>query len=339
MRNASTLDFMKHSFICIIVFSLCGLVTVSEAADAPAPAVFQNSDWNSLKYGLYIHFTLATFGKPGVEWFAPTDLNVKSWAHTAKEAGMTCAILKVKVLSGFCLWDSADYPNDVGGSPLKEDIIAEFITACEAEDIRPGILYSIPDGYNEGQVRRSGAVPPPYFHVIKKHIAELYSKYPGIKAQVFDALERLSSAQLDELRGIIKRSSPSCIILGDGNDNQGPAYDEATVITSWVWRPDARLNPTRQLYDQYTQSMKNRRCFMLNVAPDRTGRIPQPQVAVLMEMKKLIAEGAGSDQSPTPPGGKAVADERLKRVKELYEKGLINKEQYDAKVKEIMDSL
>jgi len=31
--------------------------------------------------------------------------------------------------------------------------------------------------------------------------------------------------------------------------------------------------------------------------------------------------------------------ERLKQVKSLYEQGLINKEDYDKKVKEIMDSL
>jgi uncharacterized membrane protein len=39
-------------------------------------------------------------------------------------------------------------------------------------------------------------------------------------------------------------------------------------------------------------------------------------------------------QVETKPG----AAERLKQVKELYDQGLINKEDYDRKVKEISDS-
>ena len=36
---------------------------------------------------------------------------------------------------------------------------------------------------------------------------------------------------------------------------------------------------------------------------------------------------------------KPDAAERLKKVKSLFDQGLINKEEYDKKVKEIMDSL
>ena len=335
------MNIIKELLMWAGVWFWVGGVLTATAVDVLAQTGPNTAEWASLKYGLYIHFTFSKLPNVsqtgGPERFEPTEPDVKGWAHTAKEAGMTCAVLKVKVLSGFCLWDSPDYPNDVGGIPLKADIIAEFIAACEAEGIQPGALYSIPDMYNEGQVRRSGPVLPPYFDVIRKHITELYSRYPGIKFQVLDGHDRLSSAQLGELRQIIKRSSRSCVILGDTEDNQGPAYDEATVIISWVWRPDAHLSPPQQLYDAYTHSMENGRCFMLNVAPDRTGRIPQQQVAVLTEMKKLIAAGGAKDQFPA--GGKADTCARLKHVKELHEKGLINKEQYDAKVKEIMDSL
>ena len=39
------------------------------------------------------------------------------------------------------------------------------------------------------------------------------------------------------------------------------------------------------------------------------------------------------------PQSKPNAAERLKQVKQLFDQGLINKEDYDKKVKEIMDSL
>jgi hypothetical protein len=60
-------------------------------------------------------------------------------------------------------------------------------------------------------------------------------------------------------------------------------------------------------------------------------------------MKMLsTATHAGVDVVPAPPAdnsGKPAAAERLKTVKALYDQGLINKDDYDKKVKEIMDSL
>jgi hypothetical protein len=60
------------------------------------------------------------------------------------------------------------------------------------------------------------------------------------------------------------------------------------------------------------------------------------------EIKALAAATkAGVDAATLPAdnSAKPSATERLKQVKSLYEQGLINKEDYDQKVKEIMDSL
>src|SRR5271165_3443840 len=78
-----------------------------------------------LKYGLYIHFGIASFkrfgeqGQVPADRFNPTLLDVKEWVRAAKQAGMTFAVLTAKHESGFCLWDSADYDYDVGSSPFK----------------------------------------------------------------------------------------------------------------------------------------------------------------------------------------------------------------------------
>ena len=61
------------------------------------------------------------------------------------------------------------------------------------------------------------------------------------------------------------------------------------------------------------------------------------------EIKILAtATQAGVDVVPPPAAdnsAKPDAAERLKKVKVLYDQGLINKEDYDKKVKEIMDSI
>jgi hypothetical protein len=61
------------------------------------------------------------------------------------------------------------------------------------------------------------------------------------------------------------------------------------------------------------------------------------------EIKMLsTATQAGVDVVPAPSAnnaGKPDAAERLKKVKALYDQGLINKDDYDKKVKEILDSM
>ena len=60
------------------------------------------------------------------------------------------------------------------------------------------------------------------------------------------------------------------------------------------------------------------------------------------EIKALASATSAGIDAATPPAdnsAKPDASERLKKVKSLYDQGLINKEDYDKKVKEIMDSL
>ena len=241
-------------------------------------------------YGLYIHFGSATFANPGEKGtipasrFAPASLNVQSWAHAAKQAGMTFAVLTAKHESGFCLWDSQNYSYDVGSSPFKGDIIGDFIAACKAEGIAPGVHYSIPDEFNEGAVRYKGAVSRTYFDLIKKHVTELHTLYPGLRLQIFDVSERLSQEQFDELREIVKDLNPQCIVWGTA-PGQSPNLDSDTVISTWMWTPNARLNAAQSLSQHHQRSQAAQKAFVLNVAPDRAGEIPQNQLAVLMQVK------------------------------------------------------
>lgn len=60
------------------------------------------------------------------------------------------------------------------------------------------------------------------------------------------------------------------------------------------------------------------------------------------EIKALAtANHAGADILPAPetPAGKPDPAERLKKLESLYQQGLINKDEYEKKKKEIMDSL
>jgi len=316
----------------------CGLMAGAIAAlgqDA-APGA------SDLKYGLYIHFGMDTFRHPGekgrlpVERFAPTALDVKSWAHAAKEAGMTFAILTAKHETGFCLWDSQGCDYDIAHSPVKGDILADFIAACKAEGLVPGVHYSIPDAYNEGAVRFQGDVPPPYFNVIKQHLTELTTKYPELRIIRLDGSYRLSPAQFEELTGLVKRLNPQCAVWTNNKGSlAGPESVSDSVNKNWMWSPNEPLKSAQQLFNNYNRCQAAGKAFVLNVGPDTSGNIPEDQIAILMQLKDMIATGPLAP----PPAAQPSAADRLKQVKALYDQGLINKDDYDKKVKAILDSM
>ncbi len=98
---------MKNMIVCLIASLLTGLTLNATAADAP-----------DLKYGLYIYYGIDSFAQAGDQGqipaarFNPVVPDVKQWAHAAKQAGATFAVIYAKNSSGFCLWDSPDYDYD-----------------------------------------------------------------------------------------------------------------------------------------------------------------------------------------------------------------------------------
>jgi RNA polymerase sigma factor (sigma-70 family) len=287
---------MKKTACAVLVVALAASITVpiiiAKAEPTPAgPPPF--------KYGLYLHFGISTFagyqgakdiGHVAPERYAPTGLDVAGWVRTAKQAGMDCAVLTVKHEAGFCLWDADDYDYDVASSPVKTDVVAEFISACKAEGIIPGIHYSIPDAHNEGAVRFNGSVGAKYFELIKKQTKELHTKYPDIKVQVFDIAFRLSKSQLLELRQTVKALNPSCAVLCEMGKASESKYVCDTVNQGWFWSPNAQTTPTQKLYAEYSDARARKFPFLLNVGPDKSGHIPDQDTATLMKLKRLIEQ-------------------------------------------------
>ena len=235
----------------------------------------------------------------------------------------------------------------------KHDLVRRVIAkvgacwpACKAEGIAPGVHYSIPDAFNEGAVRFQGDVTPAYFNVIRQHVTELNTHYPELRVFILNVSSRLSPAQFDELNQIVKRLNPQCAVWAtDRGGTSGPNHVSATVIKSWMWSLKSALNPAPQLFKACQQCQSAGKAFVLNVGPLPSGTIPDDQLAVLKLMKSLIAYPPPpvvpvvAAPAAAAPDAKPDAAERLKKIKSLYEQGLINKEDYEKKVKEIMDSL
>jgi len=113
-----------------------------EPATARTPALAR---YEELQFGVSYHFSMNTFtgddyetGKVPVSTYNPTKLDVRQWIRVAKDLGARYAVITAKHMSGFCLWDSEGYDYDVAASPVKTDVMAEFMAACKEYGLEPG---------------------------------------------------------------------------------------------------------------------------------------------------------------------------------------------------------
>ena len=328
---------------------LIGLLAVCVVAGARAQTA------PDLKYGMFVHWGMLAFtgdtyrggstkdyGFIPAERFAPSGENATQWAKLARLGGMSFAVMVVKHEDGFCLWPSADSDYTVAQSPCKLDLPGNFIAACQAEGITPGLFYSLIDAHNEGAFRMRGPVGPPFFNLVKRQVAGLLSRYPGARILVLDDTTKLSPEQYRELMDVVKQANPQCYVLGDMKSRGGENFGYATVLKNWFWQTNGPVTSVQKILDGYYKAQTNQWPFFLNVSPNQDGRIDDNQVAMVKQVKELIDGGVRTVTAPDAPvaaPAKPDAATRLKQVKALYDQGLINKDDYDKKVKEILDSM
>lgn len=136
-------QMMRFELRILVAVLLVILPVFLSAQPEPATSKSQVSGWEQLKYGMFIHFNMNTYagaeydkGKMPAEGFNPQLLDVDQWIRTARDAGMKYAVLTAKHTGGFCLWDSKvtwkgrEYDYDIASSPIKKDIVAQFMESC-----------------------------------------------------------------------------------------------------------------------------------------------------------------------------------------------------------------
>jgi len=80
-----------------------------------------------------------------LESFNPTDLDCDEWLKTIHEAGAKYAILVCKHHDGFANWPSAYTEYSVKNTPWKGgkgDVVREYVDACRKYGIKVGLYYS-----------------------------------------------------------------------------------------------------------------------------------------------------------------------------------------------------
>lgn len=213
-------------------------LTFSALAEEPKPLAQLQDDFLSWKFGLFLHFNIATFNNE--EWangyedpatFAPDKLDCGQWADAARAAGMTYAVLTVKHTGGWCLWDSLVTAHDatafINYKKGKGDIVREFVDAFRARGMKVGFYYCMPGNYSgkygntlpEGKPDLHGLPPEAagdYTGFIEKQFTELLTLYGPIDLLWIDQWGNgYTGKDWLQIKAHAKKLQPNCLVLAN----------------------------------------------------------------------------------------------------------------------------
>ncbi|QHT59657.1 alpha-L-fucosidase [Paenibacillus lycopersici] len=163
----------------------------AETRIVPTARQLAYQDW---EFGLFLHFGLRTYYEGYADFderpmtpaaFNPIGLDCEQWIRTAKEAGMTYAVLTAKHHDGFSNWPSKYSRFTVEASPWKEgkgDVVREYVDACRKYGVKAGLYYSPYDGSADFYSQDAQA----YDDYFVNQITELLGNYGEIDILWFD---------------------------------------------------------------------------------------------------------------------------------------------------------
>jgi len=195
------------------------------AAARPIPSPSQ-LEWQRDELALFLHFGVNTFtdrewgdGKESPSIFAPARLDARQWARAAKAGGFRAMILTAKHHDGFCLWPTRTTDHSVKSSPFRSgggDLVREFVDACRAEGLKPG-LYLSPWDRNA----RVYGDSPRYNDFYCEQLTELLTNYGPIHEVWFDGANgegpngKKQEYDWPRVWGLVRTLQPDAVMFSD----------------------------------------------------------------------------------------------------------------------------
>lgn len=202
--------------------------------------------WQRDELAMFIHFGVNTFTDR--EWgdgterptiFDPSALDARQWARTARAAGFKAMVLTAKHHDGFCLWPTATTMHSVRSSPWRGgqgDLVREFVNACRAEGLKPGLYLSPWDrnaaSYGQGE---------PYMAFYLAQLTELLTRYGDIHEVWFDGANgegpngKRQAYDWGRIWTSVKEMQPDAVIFSDAGPEVRWIGNERGVAGETNW--------------------------------------------------------------------------------------------------------
>jgi len=253
--------------------------------------------------------------------FNPVQFDANVWVGIAKAAGMKYIVMTSKHHDGFAMFHSeSDAFNIFDATPFKRDPIAEMAAAAKRQGLKFGVYYSqAQDWHHPGGGAYGGHWDPAQdgdLHqyvktVAAPQVAELLDRYqPAILW--WDTPVDMSPEDIKALTagfaanpGLISNNRLGNGVPGDTETPEQtipatgfPGKDWETCMTindTWGYKSsDTNFKSTTRLIQNLVDIASKGGNYLLNVGPDATGVIPQPEVDRLAAMGAWLKKNGDS---------------------------------------------
>ena len=207
--------------------------------------------------------------KPGFYYLLGWD-KVNQWARTPKDYEEFCAGQIEELLTGYGpiaeIW--LDIPWDMG--PDTDQVLARLY--AKIKSLQPDCLVLLNQGFVDGSSVRE--MPPTYAHREFDRPPVLLWPKDLVNGEVIPP----------------PAGGHNPLIPVRGRTHYLPMETCDTLAHHWFWEAGDALKSVRTLVRTYHATVDKGANLLLDLAPDRTGRIPDATAARLMEMKAALAD-------------------------------------------------
>ena len=264
-----------------------------------------------------------------LDGFCPTELDCDEWIKTAKEAGANYAVFVCKHHDGFANWPSKYTDYSVANTKWKDgkgDIVQEYVDACRKYGLKVGLYYSPaqagsadmdPDEYddyfinqiselltNYGKIdylwfdacgsenheynkeRIVGAIRSQQPEILIFNMWEPDTKWAGNEWGLADSPNKLTVSAIDfSINKDIQDLLDTPMFLPT-------ECDMRMRLANWFYS-DSDTDTVKsldELMGLYYYSVGRGANLLLNIGPDRRGKLPEPDKSRLLEFGKKVKE-------------------------------------------------
>lgn len=251
--------------------------------------------------------------------FTPAHFDCRQWAETAKAAGMKYMVLTAKHHDGWCNWQTATSDFSVKSSPWKNgkgDVVREYTEACRAAGLGVGLYFSPADWtcafysdakrFNDYMLAQLTELLGNYGRIDLLWFDLAYSTTPYDWPRIVTAIRRLQPDLLMNAGAPNMRHGgseggfaevPLCNIVREWQDPstsdtracepQWLPVEVCSQMRHWAWFWHAfdthTVKDVETLMGLYLYSVGRGANLLLNVGPDNTGLLPEPDRTRLLE--------------------------------------------------------
>lgn len=284
----------------------------------------------------------------------PVDLDADEWVAAAVAIGARYVVLTAKHHDGFCLWQTATTDYSVAASPWRDgrgDVLRELSDAAARAGIGLGVYVSPWDRHEPTWEQD----PAAYSRIFAEQVREVCTGYGPLVEVWFDgAGSEGHRYDWDAVVAVVREHQPDAMVFNMGEptirwvgNEDGVAHDpvryvvettadsnytttstglatarylppecDVSIRPGWFWHEDESPKSTDHLLGIWYRSIGLGAGLLLNVPPDRRGRIDPADLERLREFRAALDERfarpvPGVAATEPFPGTDAVVDHLL----------------------------